>query len=528
MFRTVFGLVVGLAVGLALLSGEAPPQPEPQMVDLNVVALDNHGQAITDLTRDELRVTDNGKPQTIAFFRHRDSALGAAPALGPNEVSNRSRANVPRATVILFDFLNENFGTRGTVANRLIHDLESLPSADYLYLYCLTLDGRLAAIHGLPGPETEPPPPGGPPWTRQIKPLLDGAMRGLMQVRPVDDQDWNYRVGLTYAGLTAVGAELSRVPGRKSLVWLTDSVPIELGPRRSDTGDFVDFTPALRRLSEMFDRSGVAIYPVRQVMLGSPDSMGATDTSGLGGGGGNPRQTGMAGLGDSTMSASGVGSLDTLNQFAAMTGGRQDAGKDIGAAVRQAMTDARTSYQIAYYPPAGNWDNKFHKLRIATTRKGVRIQAKTGYYAWQEPPGAKSEQAIDAAIPTAFDAAEIGLRATLLPDPKDAHAMQLDAHIDAHDVVLVHAGDAYSGELRYAIAVYTPVAQPKRGPVTPLEVYFNAQDHDKALAQGIGLVQDMTLPADAENVRLIAFDRGSNAIGSVTMPVPEASPRKLN
>jgi hypothetical protein len=192
------------------------------------------------------------------------------------------------------------------------------------------------------------------------------------------------------------------------------------------------------------------------------------------------------------------------------------------------MTDARTSYQIAYYPPAGNWDNKFHKLRIATTRKGVRIQAKTGYYAWQEPPGAKSEQAIDAAIPTAFDAAEIGLRATLLPDPKDAHAMQLDAHIDAHDVVLVHAGDAYSGELRYAIAVYTPVAQPKRGPVTPLEVYFNAQDHDKALAQGIGLVQDMTLPADAENVRLIVFDRGSNAIGSVTMPVPEASPRKLN
>ena len=150
MFRTIFGLVVGLAVGLALLSGEAPPQPEPQMVDLNVVALDNHGQAVTDLTRDELRVTDDGKPQTIAFFRHRDSALGAAPALGPDEVSNRSRANVPRATVILFDFLNENFGTRGTVANRLIHDLESLPSADYLYLYCLTMDGRLVAIHGLP------------------------------------------------------------------------------------------------------------------------------------------------------------------------------------------------------------------------------------------------------------------------------------------------------------------------------------------------------------------------------------------
>ena len=379
-----------------------------------------------------------------------------------------------------------------------------------------------------PGPETEPPPAGGPPWTRQIKPLLNGAMRGLLQTRPIDDQDWNYRVGLTYDGLSAVGAELSRVPGRKSLVWLTDSVPIELGPGRSDTGDFVDFTLLLRQLSEIFDRSEVAIYPVRSVMLGSPDSMSATDTNGPGGGGGNPRQTGMAGLDNPTMSASGVGSLDTLNQFAAMTGGRQDAGKDIGAAVRQAMTDVRTSYQVAYYPPAGNWDNKFHKLRIATTRKGVRIQAKTGYYAWKEPPGAKSEQAIDAAMLTAFDAAEIGLRATLLPDPKEGHTVRLNAHIDAHDVVLVHSGDAYSGELRYAVAVYTPGAKPRRGPVTPLEVHFNAQDHDKVVAQGIDLVQNITLPADAENVRLIVFDRGSNAIGSVTMPMPEASPRKPN
>ena len=84
------------------------------MVDLNVVALDSHGQAVTDLTRDEFRVSDNGKPQTIAFFRHRDSTLGAMfPRWRPNEFSNRGRANVPRATLILFDLLNETFGTRG-------------------------------------------------------------------------------------------------------------------------------------------------------------------------------------------------------------------------------------------------------------------------------------------------------------------------------------------------------------------------------------------------------------------------------
>ena len=492
----LFRLSIGLILGLALVyGGDNPPQQEPQMVDLNVVALDIHGQPVVDLTRDEFRVTDSGKPQTIAFFRHRDEQLGPTPALAPNEASNRSGANIPRATLILFDMLNERFGTRGYTANQLVHDLGSLESADYVYLYCLTLDGRLFPVHGLPGPEDEPAPAGGVPWTRQIKPLLDSAIRTVTQLRPIDDFDPTYRVQLTYAALDAAALQLSMVPGHKSIVWLTDGVPIELGPNRSDTGDFVDFTPLLRQMSEEFDRAGVSIYPVRQVLLGSPEGMGGPGTTGM-------------------------GSLDTLNQFAEMTGGRLDGGKDVGAAVRQAITDMRTSYQIGYYPPASNWDDKFHKLRVTCTRKGVRIQTKTGYYAWAEPRGTRSEQAINSAVSTTFDAAEIGLRATLSRDPKGGRTVHLDAHISAHDVVLVHEGNEYSAQLRIAVVGYAQGFEPKRGPVIPLDLHINAQDHDKVSQQGIEFVQDIALPEEIRTVRLIVFDRGSNAIGSVTMPLP--------
>jgi len=524
--RLIFGVVAGLVLGLALLYGNDSPQLEPQMVDLNVVALDSHGQAVMDLTRDELRVTDNGKPQTLAFFHHRDSALGAVPTLAPNEFSNRGRANVPRATLILFDMLNERFATRGYTANQLVHDLEPLESADYVYLYCLTMDGRLYPVHGLPGPEDEPTPAGGAPWTRQIKPLLDRAMRALAQVRPTDDLDVNYRVQLTYNGLDAVAAELSRVPGRKSLVWLTDGVPIALGPNRSDTGEPVDFTPLLRKMSEAFDRSSVAIYPVRQVMMGSPDSMSSLDMgdagmSGMGGGRGASAATGGA-------TPSGLGSLDTLNQFAEMTGGRPDAGKAVGVAVRQAIIDMRTSYQIGYYPPIENWDGKFHKLRVTCTRRGVRIQAKTGYYAWEDAPGARSEQAIDSAVSTKFDAAEIGLRASLSPGPSGGRGVHLDAHIDARDIVLVHAGEVYDGELRLGIAAYEPGSRPQRGPVIPMALHLSAQDREKAQREGIAFSRDIPLPAEMHTVRLIVFDRGSGAIGSVTMPVPAAGRDKPN
>jgi VWFA-related protein len=508
IFRIRTVLVPCLALGMAQLYGNPPwqlygdntPQPEPQMVELNVVALDAKGQPVTDLTRDELRVTDSNKPQTITLFRHRDDALSAPPTLGPNEVSNRGRDNVPRATMILFDLLNERFGTRGGTANRLVHDLESLESADYVYLYCLTLDGRLIPVHGLPGPEEEAQPAGGAPWTRQIKPLMDRAMRSFTQLRPVDEEDPTYRIQLTYAALNVAAGELARAPGRKSLVWLTDGVPIELGPNRTWNGQALDFTPQLRQMTETFDRAGVAIYPARQVMMGSPESMGGPGTTGL-------------------------GSIDTLAQFAELTGGRPDAGKDIGAAVRQAITDARTSYQIGYFPPESNWDDKFHKLRITCTRKGVKIQAKTGYYAWHEPAGARSQQAIASVIATTFDAAEIGLRASLSRNEKDPRRVRLDAHVDVHDVAFVHEGDSDRAELRYSVMGFAPGSQPLVGPVTPLDLRLSRQDLDKASQEGIAIQQDLSLGAEITRVRLAVFDRGSNAIGSVTIAIPALARR---
>ena len=110
-------------------------------------------------------------------------------------------------------------------------------------------------------------------------------------------------LGLHFRRLEQVAEQLSAFPGRKNLVWITDGIPIALGSERSEAGEPVDLTPQLRQLSEMFDRSGVAIYPVRQVLLGSPDAMGAA------------------------YGGSGSGSRATLDALAGLTGGRPPAVK---------------------------------------------------------------------------------------------------------------------------------------------------------------------------------------------------------
>jgi len=496
--KRTFGRVAILSIlALAFLRGDE--RNDNGLLDFTVVAVDDRGQPVNDLASGEFQVIDAGKRRQIAFFRHNDDKLRQTPALAPNEFSNRSDVTVPHVTLVLFDLLNERFTTRAVTANQLIHDLEPVESAGSLYLYLLTLDGRTFAVHGLTGPEGETREQPAVPWTRGIKPLLDGALQEVLRMKPVDiAEDVNVRVQVTLNALDAIALQLSMFPGRKNVVWVTNGVPLILGPHRSDTGDYIDFTPQLRQLADVFDRYETAIYPVQQIMLGSPDSLGGGD---------------------------GMESRATLDELAGLTGGRPSSSKDIGAAVRQAVTDVRTSYQLGYYAPAGNWDGKFHKLRITCTRKGVRIQARSGYYAWQEPPGARAQRAIEAAASTGFDAAEIGIRGTVTQYPRNGRQVHIVWRIDGNDVVLARDGDKYSGHLRLAVIEYQPDGRIVSSGTVPIDIHYSAAERDDSYKAGIGFTKDVTLEKDVSRLRFIVFDRGSNNIGSLTIPVGRTAQR---
>jgi VWFA-related protein len=459
----------------------AAAQTDMPRVNLDVIAVDDHGAPVTDLTQDDFQVTDAGTPQKIVFFRHNDSRLRPGVALASNEFSNRRRGNVERATVILFDLLNERLGTRGAASNQLVHYLETIESANSLYLYLLTLDGRLYSVHGLPDVESGAPQDGAAPWTRDARQLLDEALREVNRIR-VPADNIAVRAGWTFQALEGLGNSLSVIPGRKNIVWITDGVPITIG---TAAPYFVDFTPRLQRLGANLGRSGIAIYPVRQRL----------------------------GLSD-------LGNQQTLSQLAGLTGGRPDEGKDIEAAAKQAMSDLQTSYQIGYYPPARNWDGKFHKLRVTCARKGVRIQTKSGYYAFPEPPEARARAAFGAAAATHFDTAGIGLRATLTPDVNDGHSARLAAFIDANDVAVTHDRDQYRGELRMGLAIYRGDAPAEITVTDPVAIRLSATEFERVSKDGLALTKDVMIGDGIRQIRLMVFDVASGAIGSLTIPVP--------
>jgi VWFA-related protein len=143
----------------AFLNASGSAQSDLRLMDLNVVALDEHGRPVTDLSADHFQISDAGKPQRISFFRRNSESTSRnqARATGPNQFSNRTGGGARNATVILFDLLNRGDGARGFATKEIVRHLGGLESADSLYLYLLSDRGTLFQVHGV-SPEEVPVP----------------------------------------------------------------------------------------------------------------------------------------------------------------------------------------------------------------------------------------------------------------------------------------------------------------------------------------------------------------------------------
>src|SRR5579872_4804435 len=97
---------IGITLALSLAWAQPTPRSDNPVQNLSLVALDSHGQPVTDLTADDFVINDAGKDRKVAFVRHIERRLAAGAALGPGEFSNRGERNIPHATVILLDMMN--------------------------------------------------------------------------------------------------------------------------------------------------------------------------------------------------------------------------------------------------------------------------------------------------------------------------------------------------------------------------------------------------------------------------------------
>jgi VWFA-related protein len=338
---------------------------------LNVTALDDKGQPVTDLTSADFQIFDDDKPQPIANFNSLFTQ-------GTGKTS-------PPTILILFDLLNTFAGQREDSTTLIVRSLQPLEAGDSVFLYLLTNRGELFPVHALTLPRQSTGPdrgagdqrPHDPPWTQQVRPLLDQAIQKVNAMRLKEYQDEGVSAAATFFALSALGNAFTKIPGPKTIVWITRGAPNWLDyrygckdimfpegsgsylggrcgnncTRRAAVAKCVDYTPFLQHFGAELTRSD-AIF--QSVMVDPEAKVFGQDR-------GRPR--------------------DTLRQLAGLSGGHLYFHGEIDEAIAQSLEDVRARYQLSYEAPPAN--GTYHKLRVQCSRKGVLIEAPPGYYADQ-------------------------------------------------------------------------------------------------------------------------------------------------
>jgi VWFA-related protein len=347
------------------------------LIEFTIVVRDSQGNPVTDLTKDDISITEQGQPRAVEFFRFDGAPPQPSPnVLPPGHFTNRFETSPNAArhiTAILIDAMNMmavaktmQF-TQATIRNQILAYLDALPPHTRVGLFRLgrgkidvlhdftddvaslraqaaKMDLLLPELFDTPGHRPADAPPSGVSGSAESAnsramaeaafAKATGAVNAIVQTNRVD---------LTLPGLEALGNHLARFPGRKNIVWVGNGMPLYLGGSRAQKGR--DYEPRMRRTAERLATQGVAVYPIAQPAKDlTPESV-----------------------------------REALLLFAGITGGRVTfTMNDPMEALKTTAVDQRAIYSVGFYAVAAP-DNKWHPIAVQVRRPNVTVTHRRGY-----------------------------------------------------------------------------------------------------------------------------------------------------
>ncbi|HJX83453.1 MAG TPA: VWA domain-containing protein, partial [Candidatus Angelobacter sp.] len=189
-----------------------------------------------------------------------------------------------------------------------------------------------------------------------------------------DDQ----RIEATLNQLHLLARTLAGYPGRKNVVWLSESFPLVLTPEtavRDSLGlqTLADSTFSnLRQDNSSHDYSGL-VQKVANAMMSAQVAMYPVDSTGLG-------------------KDDHLASQHTMSDLAYSTGGRAFFNTNgLEVSLRTSLEDGSSYYTLTYYPDNKAWNGKFRAIAIKTAHPGTKLRYRLGYYAIDPNAAAKDE-----------------------------------------------------------------------------------------------------------------------------------------
>jgi len=557
-------------------SEPATPQQETvirssvRLVQVSVVVEDKKGDPVTGLKPEDFTVLDEGKPQKIAFFTAAVPAAAApvpeltakhpASLLPANAFTNRYdlKGQEPPAavTVVLFDALNTAPQDQSYVRKEVIRFLQTLKPQDHVAVYGLTQQlfilheftrdasdlvaaaqrftpQELAAFDASHTPDIDLVSLGGDPQWATLQNSLNNANA------IIGDQYTKDRVGITVAAMDAIANHVSAIPGRKSLVWISGGLPIQLGAARVGTAAYggapgvgapctanclpggdregvLKFDEMVREVADTLNRFNIAMYAIDAKGVELDTTM---DVSQRG-----PRLSNQ--VRDTSMLSAEQDARDASKLLADRTGGLAFFGNnDVRGAIRHAFDDGRYAYNIAFYPDHGQWDGKFRKIKIQAKGEGMHLRYRSGYYASPQATDAKEEiaTALQQAADSPLDATNLGMIVSggLAGAPAkagDARRIELHIGIDPKQLLLQNSGDHRKGAVDLFFLQRDAAGNRIAAEKQHIELNLEEKQYEYLTKAAMVLDRHLTIAPQSTEIRVVLRDTGSGSLGSVTIP----------
>jgi VWFA-related protein len=394
-------LLCGVIASLALVSADAQFKSGTALVEVDVIVLDRDGRFVPGLKAADFTILEDGKPQQIQQFYMVTYDPGGSVV---SEYASVADHQVQRVFVLLFDeghlandammrmkrgaeaFLRDQFGPkdmggvfvdgamyRGRLTNQRDQLVEGVRAVRPAF------DNRralLAPFLAFPRIPTEIDAVRMSDGARELvqelaakacadSPIECDVSGGIGRVENLLEQKSKFFVRMsrmltnqTIQNLRVVMAGLSRIPGRKTVVFLTEGFFVE------------ESRGVLQKIAGEAARAGVTIYSI--------DGRGLINRMGT--------QSDAVHRERGRSLAFDTGD-DGPNILTAGTGGFMVQGiDDLPRAFGMIVRDTSTYYVIGYQPDNTALDGKFRKIDVKTATNGHRIRARKGYAAVALPP----------------------------------------------------------------------------------------------------------------------------------------------
>jgi VWFA-related protein len=426
LFAVVSAVFLFCLYGRAQQSPQQPPLKYEVSVTLKLIQVyvtDKSGQPVRDLTKEEFRLTDNGKPVTLSAFEKHD--LAAAPTAGveapaPEPMTEPAPGPALNRKFIIFFDLAFNTGhgiVAGVEAAKHFLDIEVRPGDELAFVTYSMLKGlRIREFLTTDHPKiraalakvTSKDIAGRADEIEQaywMNSGTDGVGGGISREEEARNRamDLERRNSMRqtekyFRDLTLFAQALRLVQGQKSVLFFSTGVPSSLinATRNAGTDQmWVKDSSSFRSSGTVFQIGDSTLLPLQEAMLKefgisncsffafdtresakipalfAPDEMAFV----------NRPSSGMLGADSGgILRDDKTTGMDSLRRLSKQTGGRYYSNIILHEKNLDEVSAVTGTYYVLGYAIPAVADGEYHKVGIEVTRKGCEVRSQPGYF----------------------------------------------------------------------------------------------------------------------------------------------------